>query len=201
MVRGLDYYTKTVFVFDSPSLGAQSEFCGGGRYNQLVSQLGGKVDQPSIGAAIGIDRTLLLLEQIRDTLALPQQPALHVILPIEEKQYSLALLLADTLQHNGLCTDVLLEGGSIKSMMRKANKMGAKYALIVGADEQQEKKEGVKIKKLRRYIRDKINVGNTSDADLNNEIMQAIRSIPGAYKPVAAVIQKMQQISPAYTTK
>ncbi|MFC1841998.1 histidine--tRNA ligase, partial [Candidatus Dependentiae bacterium] len=144
LVRGLDYYSKTVFVFDSASLGSQSEFCGGGRYNQLVSQLGGRVDQPSIGAAIGIDRLLLLLSEIKETLVLPQEPPLHVILPIEKKQQILALLLGDTLQNAGLCVDMLLAGDSIKSMMRKANKMGAKYALILGPQEQQEKKVTVK---------------------------------------------------------
>lgn len=144
LVRGLDYYSKTVFVFDSPSLGSQSEFCGGGRYNQLVSQLGGKEDQPSVGAAMGLDRVLLLLEEVKETLVLPQEPALNVILPIEQKQQTLALLLSDTLQNAGLCADMLLEGDSIKSMMRKSNKMGAKYSLILGPDEQADKKVTVK---------------------------------------------------------
>jgi len=144
LVRGLDYYSKTVFEFVSQNLGAQSAFCAGGRYNKLVSQLGGKKDQPSIGAAIGIDRTLLLLETVKENLPLPQESALSVILPIENAQYTLALLIADNLQNAGLCADVLLEGDSVKSMMRKANKMGAKYALIIGPDEQQEKKVTVK---------------------------------------------------------
>jgi len=144
LVRGLDYYSKTVFEFVSDSLGSQSAFCGGGRYNQLVSQLGGKGDQPSVGAAPGIERLMLLLEPIRDTLVLPQPPALHLILPMSKKQDMLALLLADTLQSEGLCTDILLEGGSIKSMMRRANRMGAKYVLILGDEEQEEKKVTVK---------------------------------------------------------
>src|SRR3984957_10422043 len=62
LVRGLDYYSKTVFEFVSYDLGAQNTFCGGGRYDQLVSQLGGTQDQPSIGAAIGIERLMLLLD-------------------------------------------------------------------------------------------------------------------------------------------
>lgn len=150
LVRGLDYYTKTVFEFVSQNLGAQSAFCAGGRYDQLVSQLGGKNDQPSIGAAIGIDRTLLLLQEIQETLILPQDPALHLILPIsisidqDQNTNTLALLLADNLQNAGLCADILLEGDSIKSMMRKANKLGAKYALILGQDELQEKSVMVK---------------------------------------------------------
>jgi histidyl-tRNA synthetase len=135
LVRGLDYYNKTVFEFISTSLGAQNAFCGGGRYDQLVSQLGGKQDQPSVGAAIGIDRIILMLEQSKDSLPLPQLPKLHVIVPMEEEQMPLALLLADTLQAADICTEVLFDG-SMKSMMRKVNKLGAAYALILGAQEQ-----------------------------------------------------------------
>jgi len=144
LVRGLDYYSKTVFEFVSDSLGAQTAFCGGGRYNQLVCQLGGKEDQPSVGAAIGIERVLLLLELIKERILLPQKKALHLILPIEQKQKSLALLVADNLQNSGLSVDIFLEGDSIKSMMRKANKMGAKYVLILGPEEQAQKTVTVK---------------------------------------------------------
>lgn len=136
LVRGLDYYNKTVFEFSSNSLGAQSAFCGGGRYDSLVKQLGGAQDQPSCGAAMGIERIMLLLEPMMDKLPLPQAPALQVILPLSKEQQILALLLADTLQAAGLCVDVMLEGDSIKSMMRKANKMGAAHCLLLGSDEQ-----------------------------------------------------------------
>ncbi len=138
LVRGLDYYNKTVFEFVSQNLGAQNAFCAGGRYNQLVGQLGGKEDQPSIGAAIGIERLILLLEPVKDQLPIVSLPALHVILPLSSDQHALALLLADTLQAQGICIDVLLEG-SIKSMMRQANKMGAAYVLILGQSEQETK--------------------------------------------------------------
>ncbi len=135
LVRGLDYYSKTVFEFTSPCLGAQSAFCGGGRYDYLVSALGGKEDQPSIGAAIGFDRLLLLMETVQNKLALPQEPALHVILPLDQAQHGIALQLADALIKGGKTTEVLFEG-SVKSMMRKANKMGAAYCLILGEQEQ-----------------------------------------------------------------
>ena len=144
LVRGLDYYNKTVFEFVSGALGAQNTFCGGGRYDQLVTQIGGKTDQQSIGAAIGIERLLLLLEPFKDSLALPHPPKLHAILPLALEQQMLALLLADELQAVGLCTEVLLEGASIKSMMNRANKLGAAYALILGADEQQKNQVTVK---------------------------------------------------------
>lgn len=136
LVRGLDYYNKTVFEFASDNLGAQNAFCAGGRYDSLVAQLGGKQDQPSVGAALGIERLMLLLEPMRDQLPLPQLPTLHVIIPMAKEQQSLALLLADELQAAGLCTELLLEGDSMKSMMRHANKVAATYALILGQDEQ-----------------------------------------------------------------
>ncbi len=135
LVRGLDYYGKTVFEFIGLSqLGAQNAFCGGGRYNTLAQELGGK-DQPSIGAAIGIERILLMLEPLRDQLPLAHKPPLHVIIPFTHEQHSIALLLADELSAHALRVDVLLEGDSLKGMMRKAHKMGATYALLIGPEE------------------------------------------------------------------
>jgi histidyl-tRNA synthetase len=136
LVRGLDYYNKTVFEFVSGALGAQNAFCAGGRYDQLVKQVGAKEDKPSIGAALGIERLMLILEPLKETLQLPQLPALHVIIPVSPPQQSVALLLADTLHAHNLVTEVLLEG-SMKSMMRHANKLAATYCLIIGDDEQQ----------------------------------------------------------------
>ena len=138
LVRGLDYYDKTVFEFASTELGAQNAFCGGGRYNSLAKEIGAKVDQPSLGASIGMERIELLLEN-KENLSLKELPPLHVIAPLTQEQHSLALLLADELQARQLVTDVLIEGDSVKSMMRKANKMGARYVLLIGPDEQAKK--------------------------------------------------------------
>ena len=143
LVRGLDYYSKTVFEFTSNNLGAQNAFCGGGRYDQLVRDLGAHVDQPSLGAAIGIERVILLLEAQKESLALPQQKALHVVVPLSEKQNPLALLVADTLQAADIVTDIVFSG-SISTSMKKANKMGALYAIILGDQEQQNKTAVVK---------------------------------------------------------
>lgn len=144
LVRGLDYYNKTVFEFVSGNLGAQNAFCGGGRYDQLIGQLGGKPDQPSIGAAIGMERLSMALEPVKASLPLPQLPKLYLILPLSPAQQTLALLLADELQAAGLCTDILMEGDSVKNMMRKANKMAAAYVLLLGDDEQQKNEVTVK---------------------------------------------------------
>ncbi len=139
LVRGLDYYNKTVFEFVSDQLGAQNAFCGGGRYDRLANELGSKQEFPSLGAAIGIERLMLILEQQMDKLRLPQPKPLYVIMSLSAEQNPLALLLADSLHAAKLTTDVLLDGDSLKSMMRQANKMGAAYALILGDEEQQNK--------------------------------------------------------------
>ncbi len=135
LVRGLDYYNKTVFEFISPDLGAQSTFCGGGRYDSLVQQIGGKEDQPSVGAAIGIDRLLLLLEPLIAQLPLIFEPPLYIIIPLSEKQHGLALQLADTLARAHITHEILFDG-SIKALFKKADKRGAKACLILGEQEQ-----------------------------------------------------------------
>lgn len=144
LVRGLDYYSKTVFEFVSGSLGAQNAFCAGGRYDQLVTNVGGKQDQPSIGAAIGIERLMLMLEPSRERLTLQQAAPLHVIIPLTAQHHALALLLADELLAQNLATEILLEGDSLKSMLRKANKLGARYCLLLGEDEQAHREVTVK---------------------------------------------------------
>ncbi len=144
LVRGLDYYNKTVFEFVSNSLGAQNAFCAGGRYDRLSADLGDKEENPALGAAIGLERLMLLLEPMMDKLPLPQPAPLYMIMPLSLEQTPLALLLADTLHAANLVADTLLDGDSLKSMMRKANKMGTAYALILGPEEQQNKSVLVK---------------------------------------------------------
>jgi len=148
LVRGLDYYQKTVFEFVSLDLGAQNAFCAGGRYDKLVKELGAKEDQPSVGAAIGVERVLLLLEKIKDNLIIAEKPALYLILPLSKQEHDIALLLCDELQsaaslhsskNNNFSVDILLEEDSLKSMMRKANKLGAKYSIIIGPEEKENK--------------------------------------------------------------
>lgn len=135
LVRGLDYYDKTVFEFVSTDLGAQNAFCSGGRYNSLVKQIGSKVDYPSIGAAMGIERMLLMLEAQKEQIESGNKEKLFVVIPLETQQKVLALLVADELQANGFKAEILLEDDSLKSKMRQANKLGAQYAILIGPDE------------------------------------------------------------------
>ncbi len=135
LVRGLDYYNKTVFEFSSRDLGAQNAFCGGGRYS-LGKDFGAKDNLSCVGAAIGMGRLLMLVEKHVQQLSLPQEPALHVVIPFSEQQLPLALMLVDQLLAHQLAADILCEKASISNLMKKANKAGAKYALIIGPDEQ-----------------------------------------------------------------
>ncbi len=152
LVRGLDYYQKTVFEFVSPNLGAQNAFCGGGRYDKLVKEIGGHKDQPSVGAAIGIERILLLLQTMKDKLSIPAKPDLYVILPLSTQEQDIALLLCDEIQaalsdknmSKNISVDIFLEGDSLKSMMRRANKLEAKFAIIIGSTEKQDKTVSLK---------------------------------------------------------
>jgi len=135
LVRGLDYYNKTVFEFSSTLLGSQNAFCGGGRY-ELAQQCGAQEVVPSIGAAFGIDRLMLLLEPLRQTLPLPKTSPLYCIVPLLLKQQPLALSYAHLLHRNNFSVEVLFEDASIKNIMKKVNKLGATYALLLGDDEQ-----------------------------------------------------------------
>lgn len=136
LVRGLDYYEKTIFEFiDMGTLGSQSAFCGAGRY-ELAEAIGNKKPVPSIGAGLGVGRLIMMLEAIKDRLPLEQKPALHLIIPFNQEQYSLALQVADDLHAHNLCVDILAEGASLKSMLRKANDLGATTCILLGADEQ-----------------------------------------------------------------
>ncbi|MGA9530706.1 MAG: histidine--tRNA ligase [Candidatus Babeliales bacterium] len=146
LVRGLDYYTKTIFEFVSHHLGAQSAFCGGGRYDHLSQELGAAEAHPSIGAAIGIERLLMLLHSNGNFLEQNKpKPSLITIIPFgETKEHTIALMLADLLRSHHHTTTILFDGKSLKSMMRQANKMEATHVLIIGSEEQE--KQTVTIK-------------------------------------------------------
>ena len=130
LVRGLDYYTGLVFEAVSEELGAQDAYLGGGRYDELCSQLGGK-SLPAIGMAIGIER-LASLVNIREN----NKTLISFIIlssKIEQKTYKIAHNLR--LLNNKINIDIQLSEGSLKSKLRRANKDNASYALIIGEEE------------------------------------------------------------------
>lgn len=136
LVRGLDYYGRTVFEWITDRLGAQGTVCAGGRYDGLVSQFGGK-PTPGVGFAMGVERLVLLLETldlVPDSVVQPPQVFLCAFGPAAEVSgVQLAEQLRDAVPGLGLWVNA--GGGSFKSQLKKADKSGAAYALILGEDE------------------------------------------------------------------
>jgi histidyl-tRNA synthetase len=131
MVRGLDYYCRTAFEVIAPGLGAQSAIGGGGRYDGLVRDLGGP-DVAGVGFALGMERLAMTLAQ--SGRAFEDSPEI-VVLPVGAAAEPLALQIAQRLRHNGVRVELESGEKSLKSQMRRADKLGARYALIVGDDE------------------------------------------------------------------
>jgi histidyl-tRNA synthetase len=135
LVRGLDYYGKTVFEWITDDLGAQGTVCAGGRYDGLVAQLGGR-STPAVGFAMGIERLILLLEQ-----QMPELPAsadIYVVSISESgAEKSTALMLAESLRDTlaGIRIQCHCGSGGLKAQMKKADRSGARFTLILGEDE------------------------------------------------------------------
>jgi histidyl-tRNA synthetase len=136
MVRGMDYYNLTVFEWVTDRLGAQGTLCGGGRYDGLIEQLGGKA-APAMGWGLGIERLLLLLEAV-GRLPPAQAPDVYAIVP-DTGAMATAMAVLETLRQAGVRAVLHAAGeqgpGSMKSQFRKADASGARYALIFGAEE------------------------------------------------------------------
>ncbi|GAA0753677.1 histidine--tRNA ligase [Ideonella azotifigens] len=132
LVRGMDYYNLTVFEWVTDHLGSQGTVCGGGRYDGLIEQLGGK-SAPAVGFGLGIERLLLLIQELglpvpsgaADAYAvIPDAAALPQVLPVLE-----------ALRAEGVAVQMHAGGGNMKSQFKKADASGARYALVFGADE------------------------------------------------------------------
>ncbi|ASK33201.1 histidine--tRNA ligase (plasmid) [Alcanivorax sp. N3-2A] len=132
LVRGLDYYGKTVFEWTTRALGAQGTVCAGGRYDGLVEQLGGK-PTPAVGFAMGIERLILLIEQRNPELPAPLALYITAMGDVQAHALALAERLRDALPGVGI--QCHCGGGSFKSQMKKADRSGARFALILGEDE------------------------------------------------------------------
>ena len=136
LVRGLDYYTKTAFEIQYSPLGAQSAVCGGGRYDGLIEECGGS-STPGIGFAIGIERVMLALE--KQGLMPNEDASLDaLVVPLGLKAQAAAFKVLYNLRLAGYRADMDFAGRSLKAQMKQANKLGAKYAIIIGEDEVRE---------------------------------------------------------------
>jgi len=147
LVRGLDYYSQTVFEWVTDTLGAQGTVCAGGRYDGLVEQLGGKATT-AIGFAMGVERLVSMVEQSSVNIE-PGTPDIYVIIAGKKaQQYTLPIIEMIRDKQPDVSILANCDGGSFKSQMKRADKSGASYAFIVGDDEVGENK--VCVKNLRK---------------------------------------------------
>lgn len=132
LVRGLDYYTRTVFEVTSPELGAQNALCGGGRYDKLIEQCGGP-QTPAVGVAMGIERALLVLEKLGRLPRLSSAPAaFFVCLTADRNRFT---QIVQRMRNSGIRVETDLEFRSAKSQFRQADKSGATFAITIGEEE------------------------------------------------------------------
>lgn len=134
LVRGFDYYTKTAFEIVSPELGAQNVIGGGGRYDGLIEELGGP-PTPGIGFGIGTERCLLVLDQLGVQLPLEDERPLAFVAALGDAARPVAVRLLRDLRRAGIAADMDYAGRSLKAQMRQADRLGARFALLLGEDE------------------------------------------------------------------
>ena len=150
LVRGLDYYSKTVFEWVTDKLGAQGTICGGGRYDGLIEQLGGKPGS-AIGFGMGVERLILLLQELK---CIPEEifQTLDVYIVAVGQSRAAAMVLAESIRDElpSLRLQVHCGGGNFRSQMKKADRSGAQLALVLGDDEVEKGVIGVKFLRENR---------------------------------------------------
>ena len=156
LVRGLDYYSHTAFEITSEQLGAQSTICGGGRYNTLVEKLGGP-ECPAIGWAIGMERLILLLSKIDNNQTEKQTDIYIVNRGLKAEDF--AMLITRDLRLKNKIVEIDFSGSAFKKQLKRANKSGARWAIIIGDNEVENR--NVVLKDLR---------GNTTEVSKEEKI-------------------------------
>lgn len=142
IVRGLDYYTRTVFEFVSNNIGAQGTVCGGGRYNNLVEQVGGK-PCPGVGFGMGLERLILTLENLGLSVGEEENPDLYIIAMCDRAKQDI-LVYAQKLRQAGVSTEIDVMDRSFKAQLKYANKINAKYMVVLGDEEIDTNKVSIK---------------------------------------------------------
>ena len=159
IVRGLDYYNKTVFEFVSENIGAQGTVCGGGRYDGLIAQLGGN-DVAGIGFAVGIERILMLLENTGVEIPNPNKVKVYLA-PMGEEASIKVFGIATELRKQGVSVDFDHMNRGIKAQFKYADKIGAEYVGVVGSDELE--KGIVKLKKMADGTEEEVSFADIKD--------------------------------------
>lgn len=173
IVRGLDYYTRTVFEFVTGSIGAQSTVCGGGRYDGLVKELGGP-DTPACGFAMGLERFIMLLEA--RNIALPgKNPIDLYIASMNDDANIVAAKLTSDLRSEGVACLFDTVGRSLKAQMKFANKIGALFTIVLGEDEIKNGK--AKVKYMADGSEQEISLDDFAENFINISISKAIDDV------------------------
>lgn len=142
IVRGLDYYTKTVFEFVTTDIGAQGTICGGGRYDGLIEQMGGQ-KTPALGFAMGLERLIMTMENQGISFADDMQCSLYIA-PMDESIVPYTMKLAAELRSTGLWVEYDTVGRGLKSQMKYSDKLRAAFTMVLGENELKEKKAKLK---------------------------------------------------------
>jgi histidyl-tRNA synthetase len=168
LVRGLDYYSRTVFEWVTTDLGSQDAVCSGGRYDGLIAQLGGE-PAPAIGWAMGEERVVELM-RLQQLVVAEDRPEVYVVLA-GEKAEALGLELAERLRDAapGLRVETNCGGGSFKSQLKRADRSGARYAVIVGENEAERRVAALK------PLREESGQREVALAELGRELQQLLR--------------------------
>ena len=184
IVRGLDYYTRTVFEFVSDSIGAQGTVCGGGRYDGLVEELGGP-KTPALGFGMGTGRLRLLMQA--QGIELPGDKECDIyIAPMDDDALIKAMEIVSEMRSDGVCAQTDVVGRSLKAQMKYADKIGAQYTAVLGSDELQ--KGLVNVKNMKTGKVTKMAIDDLSEKFISMSLNDAIGDF-GDIDDTAAVIE------------
>lgn len=170
IVRGLDYYTKTVFEFVSDAIGSQGTVCGGGRYDGLIEELGGP-SLPSLGYAMGIERLLMVMDNQGIEIPKPESCALYIA-GLGEKAQVKAYEIVNTIRQSGLCAECDVVGRGLRAQMKYADKIGARFSMVLGDNELEENLAKVK----------NMTTGETTEIELGEKFAEKFTALQMAAK-------------------
>ncbi len=176
IVRGLDYYTKTVFEFITNEIGAQGTVCAGGRYDGLIEQLGGQ-HIPALGFAMGIERILLLMEKLGCDYLTPKKCDIYFA-TMGDAALAKVMELVKGLREYGYCAEYDLMGRGVKAQMKYANKIGAAYTMVIGDNELNEGR--ARLKEMETGHEKELKLDDKFTANFENEYFNKVLDVMDA---------------------
>ena len=170
IVRGLDYYTNTVFEFISNEIGSQGAVCAGGRYNGLVEEIGGN-SVPGLGFAMGLERIIMVMENQKLEFE-PEKKCDLYIASFDDETSIYAMELVQKLREEGFWAECDISGRSFKAQMKYANKIGATYCMVIGGDEMNTK--SAKLKRMSDGTETPVTLDDKFCEKLNTMILEIV---------------------------